>query len=78
MHIQVQDEDSLDQALLQEHPGCDGHVVDDAEARAAVWEGVVGAPGCVAGKLVTQRQPGSQQRACVWHLAQSHSQWLQR
>lgn len=67
MHIKVQDEDPLNQALSQEHPGCDGHVIDDAEARAAVREGMVGAPGCVAGELVAQRQPGRQQRPCTSH-----------
>ena len=65
MYIQVQDENSLDQAFLQQHAGRDGHVVDDAETRAIVWEGVVGASSGVAGQLVAQRQPGGQQRPCT-------------
>jgi hypothetical protein len=64
MHIQVQNEHSLHQAFLQEDSRGDGHVVDDAEARAGVWESMVRAPGGVAGQLVPQRQSRCQQSAC--------------
>ena len=45
MHVQVQDDD-LSQGgveLLQGHIACDGDVVKNTEALAAVEEGVVGA-----------------------------------
>ena len=64
MDIQIQDQHPLHKALLQEDPRSDGQVIDDAEARACVREGMVRASGCVAGQLVLQGQPRRQQRPC--------------
>ena len=65
VHVQVQDEHPAHESLAQQHLCGDRQVVDEAEPRAVVGEGVVRAAGRVACQPVRQRQPRRQQRACA-------------
>lgn len=74
MHVQVEDEHALRGALAQQRRGCDGEVVEDAEAGAGVGEGVVRAARRVHRQAALERQPRRQQRACRRPAMISHAQ----
>ena len=63
VHVAVDDEHPRDAAFVEQRLGGDGHVVEDAEAGAALGTGVVRAAGHVAGEPVLQREAGGEQRA---------------
>ena len=64
MHVQVQHKDPLHSPLQQKLPSRHCDVVQEAEPRAAVWEGMVGAPRSVHCQAVLQGQAGPQKRPC--------------
>lgn len=55
VNVEVEDRDALDGPVVEERGGGDGEVIEDAEAFAAVSEGVVGAAGEVAGDAEAER-----------------------
>ena len=72
VHVEVHHQQLAHQSFGEQHPGGDGHVVEDAEAAAVVGEGVVGAAGQVAGQAVLQRQAGREHGAAHRQPAAPH------
>ena len=58
MDVEIDHQRALDQPLAPQHADRDGHIVEEAEARAVIGEGMVAATGGVAGQPVLQREVG--------------------
>ncbi len=57
MHIQVHNQDPIDQAFGLQNPGGDRQIVEDAKPGAKIGEGVVRAARQIASQPMAQGQP---------------------
>ena len=71
MDVEVDHQRALDPAVGEQHPGRDRDVVEHAESRALLGEGVVAAARGVAGKAMLEREARRQQRCRRWPRARA-------
>ena len=74
MDVEIDHQRPLDQPLLAQNADGDGDIVEEAEARAMIGEGVVAAAGGVAGEPVVECETAGEHGAADRRTAAPH-QW---